>query len=130
MKSLRIPLLCTLLSAIFGIGCAQNSGEVKNIDVQQFAEAIKQGDIQIVDVRTDREVATGMVEGALHIDVHSVDIKEQLAKLDKSKPVYIYCAKGGRSANACGMMPEGFEVYNVSGGMGAWNAAGLPTVKP
>ena len=51
--------------------------------------------------------------------------------LDKKKPVYVYCAVGGRSAKASKVLQEsGFKtVYNLLGGFNGWTAAGLPSVK-
>ena len=72
------------------------------------------------------------VEGAIMNNIYEDDFEKQLEKLDKEKPVAVYCKVGGRSGQAMGKMNKlGFkEVYNLDGGMDAWKSAGKPTVKP
>jgi phage shock protein E len=70
-----------------------------------------------VDVRTPQEYAGGHVKGCLHIDALSRDFDKAIAKLDKEKTYYVYCASGGRSENAVDrMIAMGFKsAYNVGG---------------
>jgi len=43
--------------------------------------------------------------------------------LDKTKSYYVYCRSGGRSASACQFMDkQGLTVYNLLGGIQAWNS--------
>jgi rhodanese-related sulfurtransferase len=78
--------------------------------------------IQLVDVRTPQEWKKGTVKNALKINVTSDSFeKKALEKLDKKKPVYVYCRSGGRSKIASEILVEkGFEVYNVEGGYLKW----------
>jgi rhodanese-related sulfurtransferase len=73
---------------------------------------------QLVDVRTTEEVAKGKVEGALNIDIYSKKFVEEISKLDKNKPLFVYCKAGGRSAEAAEKCRElGFkEIYDMDGG--------------
>lgn len=84
---------------------------------------------QIIDLRTDEEVAEGKVSGATQLDFYSDDFEENLQKLDKSVTYYIYCRSGGRSGKTLSKMKElGFDkVYDMQGGMNAWLASGFPT---
>ena len=86
--------------------------------------------VQLVDVRTDREYQSGHIEGALNRDYYADDFATQLGKLDKSKPVMVYCAAGGRSSGAADQLKKlGFtSVYDLDGGMKAWKAAGKKVV--
>ena len=85
----------------------------------------------LIDVRTPQEYANGHLQNATAINFFDTDFKEKVAKLDKTKPVYVYCAVGGRSAKASKILQEsGFKnIYNLLGGFNGWNAAGLPSVK-
>lgn len=78
---------------------------------------------QLVDVRTAKEVAAGSVEGATNIDFYSDDFKDQIAKLDKEKPLFVYCKSGGRSGQTAEVCKElGFkEVYDMEGGYTAYS---------
>lgn len=105
---------------------------VINLDVN-VAEFEKQmaGNGLLLDVRTNQEYAEGHLKGSKQIDFYRPDFKTQLEALDKETPVYIYCRSGGRSGNAAKMMKDmGFkEVYNLEGGIGAWQRAGKPLEK-
>ncbi len=103
-----------------------------NLTVQAFNEKLRQTPAKtILDVRTAQEVAGGTLPGALNIDFFAPDFASQLARLDKAKPVFVYCAVGGRSAKATQQLQQlGFKtVYNLTGGMQAWQQANYPVVK-
>lgn len=93
-------------------------------------QATKQKAI-FLDVRTPQEWNKGHIKGATHLDIFNDDFEAQLKKLDKTKVYYVYCAVGGRSAEASDMMVKlGFKnVYNMQGGFNAWQKAGLASVK-
>ncbi len=80
----------------------------------------------VLDVRTDVEVADGVIPGAQQMDFRSGEFKAQVKELDTSKPVLVYCAVGGRSGAAMEIMSKmGFtEVYNLQGGINKWKAEG------
>ncbi len=82
-------------------------------------------------MRTDVEVAGGVIPNATQIDLSRTDFRESISSLDKSKPVFIYCAVGGRSSMASEVLEQsGFKkVYNLSGGITAWQTASLPVEK-
>jgi len=100
---------------------------------EAFSQAIKEdADAVVVDVRTDREVAGGIIDGAVHMDIKSPEFAKRAAELDKDKTYYVYCLSGGRSASAARYFKEiGIEnVVNLSGGIRDWQNSGLPVVKP
>jgi thioredoxin 1 len=83
---------------------------------------------QLVDVRSPEEYKEGHLKGSLNINVQSDAFAAEVAKLDKKKPVMVYCRSGRRSAMAQGKLEEmGFtEVYNLDGGITDWQSAGKP----
>jgi thioredoxin 1 len=85
---------------------------------------------QLVDVRTASEFSKSYIAGALNIDINGARFEEQVAALDKNKPVMVYCLSGARSAKAASyMLKQGFrEVYHLQGGMLKWNASRKPVV--
>lgn len=104
----------------------------EKIDEQTFSEDITtKTDIQLVDVRTPGEFKQGHIAGALNYNIGGAEFDQQLASLDLSKPVYVYCAVGGRSGRAANYLKsKGFTaIYDLKGGMGAWSKAGLPIEK-
>ena len=100
---------------------------------EQFLQTLgeKQG-AQLVDVRTAQEFAEGHLQGAQNSDYNNGAFEANLNSLDKSKPVFVYCLSGGRSAKASSLLHEkGFaEVYDLKGGILAWRQAGQPVEQP
>lgn len=93
-----------------------------DVSADEFKKLLTEKPGQLIDVRTPQEFASGSIEGAENIDFYSADFSEQLDKLDKTKPVYVYCKSGGRSGQAKAMLTEkGFTtVYNLIGGYSNW----------
>ncbi len=105
------------------------SSAVINVDAVKFKELIEASPTKnIIDVRTDGEVAIGVIENAKQIDLSNPDFEGAISKLDKSEPVFVYCAVGGRSSRASEVFKNsGFEkVYNLEGGINAWQSNGFP----
>jgi len=102
--------------------------EFKNIDVMKLQSMLAQGDIRLVDVRTDAEIAQGFIRGADKMPLHLLPLR--LHELDSAKPTVFYCRMGGRSAQAAAFAAaQGFaDAYNLQGGITAWAQAGLPMV--
>lgn len=97
----------------------------------QFAEQIKAIGTQILDVRTPAEFAEGHLANAINIDFEANDFAQQIKKLDKNSTYAVYCRSGRRSALAADQMSKaGFtNLYNMSGGILDWSAAGFALIK-
>lgn len=99
----------------------------KQLTTDEFEKQLaKSNDAQLLDVRTPDEYGEGHLAKAANVDYKSADFSAKIAKLDKSKPVYVYCLSGGRSAAAATALHEsGFkEVYDMKGGYLKWNTSG------
>lgn len=99
---------------------------VKNVTVAELAEKLQQGGVRLIDVRTDAEVARGMIPQGVSLPLHLLPMR--MSELDKSAATVFYCQMGGRSAQAAAFADaNGFaEVYNLQGGITAWAHAGMP----
>jgi rhodanese-related sulfurtransferase len=89
----------------------------------EFKAKMKAEKVQILDVRTAKEVAEGKIDGAWHIDYFSPEFLQTAEKsLDKKTTVLIYCAYGVRSQSAMkDLKKAGFKVvYYLIGGYDAW----------
>ena len=88
-------------------------------------------DALLLDIRTPEEIAKGYLKGAVFMDFYDSTFKEQVAVIDKEKPVFIYCAIGGRSWDAAKIMQEmGFKnVFDLKGGIIVWKIKGYPFIK-
>lgn len=104
----------------------QSAKVVENVEVKEFKTLVASKKGQLLDVRTPQEWESGIIEGATKINYFDKEFQAQLKKLDKNKPVYVYCATGGRSGKTAKQMEKmGFKkVYNLNGGITAWKAAG------
>jgi glyoxylase-like metal-dependent hydrolase (beta-lactamase superfamily II)/rhodanese-related sulfurtransferase len=82
----------------------------------QFKEKLDQS-IEIIDVRNPEEWKLGIVKGAKLISLNRLE--ENLGKLNKDQPYYLYCKAGMRSHIAYTIMQkEGFKsIYTVQGGL-------------
>ncbi|MFN5324311.1 MAG: rhodanese-like domain-containing protein [Bacteroidota bacterium] len=117
-------LACLLLFILSANSWSQAQNRVaKDVSVKEFAKLIETGKGTLLDVRTPGEIAKGSIKGSVNLDFFDDNFETKLEQLDKKKPVYVYCASGGRSSDAMEMMKKkGFvEVYNLSGGYNAWN---------
>jgi thioredoxin 1 len=105
---------------------------VQNVNPQQFHQLIAKADGIILDVRTPEETAKGAIENASFINVNDRAFVRRIKLMQKDKPIYVYCASGGRSANAADLLIQnGFkDVYNLSGGIRSWTASGFEITPP
>ncbi|PRP68253.1 rhodanese-like domain-containing protein [Nonlabens agnitus] len=112
----------TFLSSIFGAN-AQTAPNLSILSASEFKEAITNENVQLVDVRTANEFKEGAIENALNIDFFQQEIfNEEFSKLDKNRPVYLYCRSGNRSQQAARKLDAlRFEqIYDLKGGYMAW----------
>lgn len=121
----------TALFLVINISSCQNNanGIGGKLEVNAFEQNINlDKNIQLIDVRTPGEYAEGFIGNAKNIDWNGGNFATESAKLDKTKPVYVYCLAGGRSASAASKLKEmGFtQVFDLKGGMNAWRNAAKP----
>ena len=86
-------------------------------------------DAILLDVREDHEWAAGHAPDATHIPMSRISQHAQSLPTDKT--IICVCHVGARSAAvAAALSRAGWAARNLSGGMEAWAAAGLPVVDP
>ncbi len=98
------------------------------LTIEQVAELRGlEPDLQVVDVRSPGETASGTLAGAREIPL--AVLADSFAALDRAMPVVVYCGSGYRSQIAASVLLEaGFsDVSDLLGGYQAWDSAGLPT---
>ena len=101
------------------------SQEVINtvLNTKDYKEVVVGKDVQLVDVRTPDEYNAGKIDDAINIDYFNQEtFKKEFEKLDKNKPIYVYCKSGHRSHESAVLLEEmGFkEIYDLEGGYMAW----------
>ena len=91
------------------------TGKVKQFHWQELESLPRDGSVTLLDARTPVEYGNGHVEGFVNIPVD--ELRDNLDRLDPSKPVYVMCQSGLRSYLACRLLTQrGFDCWNFSGG--------------
>jgi len=97
-----------------------------SLSADEFEKGIAKDSIQILDVRTPGEYASGHIKNTLLANWNDPkEFERRIGFVDKARPVYVYCLGGGRSAAAAEKMRSmGYKtVYELKGGINAWKAA-------
>jgi rhodanese-related sulfurtransferase len=97
---------------------------VPQLDIAQLPP-----DVAILDVREDDEWADAHIAGALHVPMNQLPsrLHYEPDTLDREAPIIVVCHSGNRSAHVTAwLVQQGYDAYNLSGGMLAWAAAGRP----
>lgn len=113
---------------LFLMACSAGTATVQNVTVQDLQKAQQQGTF-ILDVRTPEEYNEGHVKGSILLPLN--ELSNRLHELPHEGDIYVVCRSGNRSRQASDLLvKEGFQnVYNVEGGMQAWQAAGFESVR-
>jgi rhodanese-related sulfurtransferase len=103
----------------------------QGVSPMQATLMINREDAIVIDVREAAEFAQGHIPNSRHIPLAALE--KRVSELDKfrERAVIVNCASGNRSGSACGTLRKhGFaRVFNLTGGISAWDQAGLPVTK-
>jgi rhodanese-related sulfurtransferase len=106
-------------------------GEKGSVDPSAATAMINQRDAAVIDVRPAADFAKGHIINAVNVPMNG--FKKQTAALSRYKggPVIVNCRSGSQSQAACQVLRKaGFnEVYNLKGGIMAWEATNLPLTR-
>ncbi|MCW8901608.1 MAG: rhodanese-like domain-containing protein [Gammaproteobacteria bacterium] len=97
----------------------------------QSTQMINRDDAIMLDVREINEYSEGHIINSVHIPLSNLNSRMSELDKHKSQKVIVACRSGHRSSNACANLKKnGFEqVFNLSGGVMAWQNANLPLIK-
>lgn len=114
-------LFTALAMTLFGISTVA-AQTIKSVDNAEFTKIISDKNIQLVDVRTPEEFSDGHIPGAKNMDIKGAGFEKQIATLDTTKSVAVYCRGGMRSKAAAKKMADrGFTIIDLDNGFSAWN---------
>ena len=125
---IKYSLILVLILATLG-SCSNGQPSKTKLSASEFNDKIKSSKNAVVlDVRTPGEFTAGHLENAVNIDWNNSSSETELKNLDPTKEYYVYCLSGGRSSGAAEFLrSNGIKnVYELSGGIMKWRAAGLP----
>jgi glyoxylase-like metal-dependent hydrolase (beta-lactamase superfamily II)/rhodanese-related sulfurtransferase len=99
---------------------------LESISAEEFAGRVKNGNVNILDVRKDGEYSSMHLEDAQHFALDFIN--EQMSEVSKDKTYHIHCAGGYRSVIAASILKaRGFHnLVDVAGGFGAIKNTDLP----
>lgn len=106
---------------------------VATVTVEEAAAWLQSGEAVLIDVREADEFAAARIEGAVLAPLSAMPAAWQALDLPADRKIVVMCLKGGRSHQVCAFIgptgPEGQPLFNLTGGIQAWAAAGLPIVE-
>lgn len=116
MLVVSILVLTTVGIVLF----TSNESGITKIDVETLQNRLENEEITLLDVRESGEYEGGHIEGAVNAPLSSLNETE--LPYPKDEPIYVICRSGNRSAQAAEILKQrGYtEIYDVSGGMIAW----------
>lgn len=127
------PGLFAALGVVLGllIWTSMQSMGGASLSPSDATRLINDSDAIVLDVRSDAEFEGGHIVGSVH--VVDTQLESAMGRLQKykSKPIIATCKTGQRSMSVCSKLKKaGFEqVYNLRGGLAAWEGASLPLTR-
>jgi rhodanese-related sulfurtransferase len=108
----------SFLSSIFGSKSA-NDESITILSADDFKSHVEGKRVQLIDVRTPNEFKSGHIKGSKNIDFFSGRFNVEFNKLDKNKPIYVYCRSGSRSRQTAKKLSkmDFKKIYDLKGGI-------------
>jgi len=139
MKAIKLILSFLLISAATSFAqtahhtYTQKSPNKIKVDPKvskKLLKEVEQGKAYLVDVRTPEEYNEKHLKNAQNINIKSPEFAAKISKLDKNKPVYLYCRSGNRSGQATdSLIALGYKSsYNI-GSLDSIASKGFPLDK-
>ncbi len=102
-----------------------DTDHVYQLSPKEVSEKLKEDGFYLLDVRSKEEFEEKHIPGA--INIMAMDLRTRHKELDPEKPVIVMCRTGHRSSLACSILKQHKfkNVYNASGGITGYNAAGF-----
>lgn len=122
--------LALLLLLICGLASLAAAGIARDLSVAEARDLLrKDSRVFLLDVRTSGEYLQVRLEGARLIPIDQ--LLRRIGELPKDRPILVYCTVGARSAQVLKYLAgQGYpEVYNLYGGLSAWQLRGLPVLQ-
>jgi hydroxyacylglutathione hydrolase/adenylyltransferase/sulfurtransferase len=92
---------------------------------ERLGEWLDEREVELIDVREPREFEAGHLRGSRQVGFDHV--VSEAGSLDRGKPLVLVCRSGNRSGMVAeAFRADGFDAYHLTGGLLAWEEAGLP----
>ncbi|SMF28420.1 rhodanese-like domain-containing protein [Pseudobacteriovorax antillogorgiicola] len=115
-------MICLFVVLLTPLGIAQG---LEDYNPKMAKKMVTEQGALLLDVRSDREYKSGSLPGAKHLPHHDIRHRaDQILKWqggDKSKPIVVFCAVGGRANRAkAELVRLGFSQVTNMGGLKDW----------
>ena len=103
---------------------------IPEVTSSELAALRSKGEVRLIDVRSEAEVARGVIPGAEHIPMHLIPLK--VREIAADTPTVFYCHSGNRSGQVTAFLRQhGLnQVLNLQGGIIAWLGSGQSLIAP
>lgn len=128
-ERINVPMntLRLFAASLFLVASSTFAGEtqITHADGKEAVKLVAEKKVAVIDVRTPAEFGLAHIDGASNIDFNAPDFETKLKAIDKTKPVLVHCAAGGRSTKALPTFKKlGFTtVIHLDGGFTAYEEA-------
>lgn len=119
----KLLSIAVVLIVLVNLGCLETKNEYNTlVTADEMLDILQIEDAQLIDVRTPEEFSKEHIKNAQNIDYNSPSFDDDISKVDKTKPVIVYCKSGNRSGKCAKKLKEaGFtKVYDLEGGISKW----------
>ena len=127
---LLVSAFVAILAMLAGTELRHRFGRIREVAPFEATLLINHENAVLVDMRNDKDYRDGHIVNAVHV---SAEKNDAIGKLDKyrDRPLIVCCRSGNQSLRLCSeLSKKGFaSVYNLKGGLHAWQQAGLPLSK-
>ncbi len=121
---MKLKFLIIFLISFVVYSCKDvTANEIKVVTVEEMNTHLQYGNVQVIDLQPEVEYNKSHLVNAANI-IYDKDFRRKLDKLDKTKPIAIYCTTGTVSPEAARILDEsGFQhIYILDGGIKKWMA--------
>ena len=128
--TLLVLALFAILVMLAASEIQQRLSKVKAVSPAEATRLLNHENAIMIDMRSDKDYRDGHIVNAVQMSDGKGDIPATLNK-HRERPVIVYCQRGQQSTAVCNRLSkQGFEsVYNLQGGVLAWQKADLPLTK-
>jgi rhodanese-related sulfurtransferase len=127
---LLVAALVVIIAMLVGGELRHRFGRVRDVTPAEATRLINHDHAVLVDMRSDKDYREGHIVNAVHVPPDKNDGAGSLEKF-RDRPLIVCCRSGNQSLRlGAELSKKGFaSVYNLKGGVHAWQQAGLPLSK-
>lgn len=128
--SILVMVFLALLAVLISSEVSRLLSGIRAVGPAEATRMINHDHAVLVDMRPEKDFSAGHIVNALHVPSSDNQGEGKLSTY-RERPVIVYCRSGQQSSHYCGRLKkQGYEtVYNLKGGIQAWQQANLPVSK-